>query len=485
MKQINKKIWWLLLSGIIILCAVIFGSLFYQGEDTQDEIRYVRKNIHTPEAQSDIEALNKAMKIMREKDCSDPLSWYYQSSMHWVPDTINKNGLCSSYQNISQLKENWNSCTHTKGSEIHFLVWHRLYIYHFEKIVRKLSGKKDFALPYWGYTNQGSEQKILQSMFRNNNSSLYEACRFDSLNMGYPISGEGARALDITQLFDLTTYESFNSAMDAAPHGAMHDYIGAGNDTSTLPRFNNPITGTLTPSGLMGWVPTAAFDPVFWTHHSNIDRLWQQWTNSNNGQLVTLEDLNSFPWVYSFFDENGKKVTYTNEEIIKIIYDLDYDFDDTKVQSKEMKLKSVRAGKHVTASEKPLLSVNKQVTNVKVIKPKSTTKDFVTLKVKIKVVVSFTKMPKGTYEVYVNQPNGKDRHPSNEYFVGFMNFFGSDHKTIGSTCNKGCCGDILNGKPTKTFTFEVDASDVYNISLYKYNNKHTGNLVIESIEISQ
>ena len=86
--------------------------------------------------------------------------------------------------------------------------------------------------------------------------------------------------------------------MDIAPHGAIHDYVGLGNDTTGLLRFNNSITGSVTPFGLMGWVPTAAFDPIFWTHHANVDRLWQQWTNSTNGQPVTLEDLNSADWKY-------------------------------------------------------------------------------------------------------------------------------------------------------------------------------------------
>jgi len=119
-------------------------------ENNEVQSKFIRRNIHSKEAQADVEALNKALSIMRQKSCSDPTSWYYQGAIHWIPDTIKNQNLCDSYHNISQLKEAWDNCTHTKESEIHFLVWHRLYIYHFEKIVRKLSGKKDFALPYWG-----------------------------------------------------------------------------------------------------------------------------------------------------------------------------------------------------------------------------------------------------------------------------------------------------------------------------------------------
>jgi hypothetical protein len=87
--------------------------------------------------------------------------------------------------------------------------------------VRKLSGYQDFALPYWGYTDVS--KRTLPDMLRNPKSSLYEPCRFDSLNNGYPITGEIERALDMTKLMSYNTYAMFNNNMNAAPHGAMHD----------------------------------------------------------------------------------------------------------------------------------------------------------------------------------------------------------------------------------------------------------------------
>ena len=287
---------------------------------TANEHRYVRYEIHSAEAKPHVEAMQKALQIMRAKNCTDPTSWYYQGAIHWIPDTIKANLLCQAYRTPADLREAWDNCTHTPGGQekIHFLVWHRLYIYHFEKIVRKLSGYEDFALPYWGYTNSDPNQKRLQANFRDPKSSLYEECRYSGLNNGEPISGEIERALYLGKLFECTDYKTFNLQMNAAPHGAMHDYIGAGNDTTGTLQFNNPITNSVSNTGLMGWVPTAGFDPIFWMHHSNIDRLWQQWTNSRNGKMITIEELKSAPWHYVFFDENGKKVEYTPEEIIKI-----------------------------------------------------------------------------------------------------------------------------------------------------------------------
>jgi hypothetical protein len=490
MNKLEKKKLWVLLALIIACGAVIFGSLFYNGDKQQEEIRYIRKNANSPEAQSDIEAMNKALSIMRQKGCTDPMSWYYQGAVHWIPDSIGKNPLCESYHTVADLKEAWDNCTHSpSGKEkIHFLVWHRLYIWHFEKIVRKLSGKKDFALPYWGYTNVNSSDKIMPSMLRDPKSSLYESCRFDGLNNGYPISGEIERALDLTKLMSYTDYHTFCMNINAAPHGAMHDYIGTGNDTTGLLKFNNPITGTITNTGLMGWVPTAGFDPVFWLHHSNIDRIWQQWTNSENGQMITLEELKSIEWPYVFFDENGKKVEYSMEEVIKIIYDMDYDFDDTKVKPKSPKTLLTSSNVRTIAVISNNVKVNNKVTNIKVDRLLTSSNSSEFSKMNMEVSVSFNKVPKGIYEVYLNIPSGEVPHPSSKYFVGFMNFFGFDDKKQGQTCKEGCCTPLNSlGRPYTNFYYELSEESVtsgkYNVKIYKHNQVVT-DMIIDNIVVT-
>jgi hypothetical protein len=464
---------------IINLLSVVFLLTLFgcSTENNEVQSKFIRRNIHSKEAQADVEALNKALGIMRQKSCSDPTSWYYQGAIHWIPDTIKNQNLCDSYHNISQLKEAWDNCTHTKESEIHFLVWHRLYIYHFEKIVRKLSGKKDFALPYWGYTENDNVNKSLHPLFREQNSSLYEQARFDSLNNGYPISGEILRALDVTSLFKLTSYRNFNHQMDIAPHGAIHDYVGLGNDTTGLLRFNNSITGSVTPFGLMGWVPTAAFDPIFWTHHANVDRLWQQWTNSTNGQPVTLEDLNSADWKYVFFDENGKKVTYTNEEVIKIIYNLDYEYDDCDVKPKEFKQKPVKSSRLLTIE--PSEEIDESLEKISLSKFPNNLNGRV-----VELTISYTSKPRGIWEVYINPDN--TLHPSDEEFLGFMTFFGTDHKSQGNVCLKGCCGELTNsGRVKQTFRWEVtdDTGSNPTLHVFKPNGKVNSDIIIESITI--
>ena len=477
--KIIKKLSLFLATVLIFLCSC----------NQNNETRFVRKNANSIEASSDMEALNKALSIMREKNCTDPLSYYYQGAIHWIPDSIGKNPLCESYSTVKDLKEAWDNCTHSpSGKEkIHFLVWHRLYIWHFEKIVRKLSGKKDFALPYWGYTNSAITEKMMPRLFRNPSSSLYEPCRFDSLNCGYPISGEIERSLDLTKLMKYTDYKSFCLNINNAPHGAMHDYIGAGNDTTGKLQFQNPITNNITNTGLMGWVPTAGFDPIFWLHHSNIDRIWQQWTNSPNGKMITLEELKSVEWPYVFFDENGKKVEYNMEEVIKIIYDMDYDFDDTKVQPRTDGGLVQSTPLHTLSSTNVNQQLNSSTTTISVSNDlvKSTNTSYKNMFMEL--TVSFNKVPRGVYEVYLNLPQSERQHPSSNYFVGFMNFFGFDDKSQGESCEKGCCTPLnSNGRPYTTFYFDLSKESTkpngYTVTIYKHNSVST-DMVIDNITI--
>lgn len=466
--------------SIILVVSMIIGVFLWK---TKTPHRYVRHEVHSIEAQKDLAALDTALKIMRAKDCSDPLSWYYQGAIHWIPDSIGANPLCESYKTSADLKEAWDNCTHSpSGKEkLHFLVWHRLYIWHFEKIVRKLSGYEDFTLPYWDYSGPNPSTKVLQEMFRTPGTGVYEACRYDALNAGQPISGEIERALDLTSLMKRTDYQSFCYQINAAPHGAMHDYIGAGNDTTGTLQFKNPITGSITNTGLMGWVPTAGFDPVFWTHHSQIDRIWQQWTNSENGKPVTLDELKAVEWPYVFFDENGKKVTYTLEQALEIIYTMDYDFDDVKVQPKSTTPIVKAFPETVIASSDKPISINSQITDAVTQLSLSGNHP---KKVKLVLTVSYTKLPHGVYEVYVN--NKDEFSTADEEFVGYMIFFGTDHKMSGASCKKGCCTPLTSkGRPTFQFEYEIPYSRDNKIQIYKHNGKHTGDLVIEKIEIKK
>src|SRR5260370_160690 len=75
-----------------------------------------------------------AIHAMKMRPATDPLSWDYQAAIH---GTL-----------LSGSHTAWNTCEH---GTYFFWSWHRMYLYWFEKIIRRMSGDYGWALPYWNY----------------------------------------------------------------------------------------------------------------------------------------------------------------------------------------------------------------------------------------------------------------------------------------------------------------------------------------------
>ena len=95
---------------------------------------------------------------------------------------------------------------------------------------------------------------------------------------------------------------------------------------------NNPTVGP----GLIGFVPTAAREPLFWLHHAYIDKIWSEWNASENASYLFAENLNQSPWNYSFFtpgaDGSPQLTTYSDwgdgsDRVIANVYNPDYSYD--------------------------------------------------------------------------------------------------------------------------------------------------------------
>lgn len=157
----------------------------------------------------------------------------------------------------------WNQCRHRVS---YFFGWHRGFLAYFERAIRQISGNPKFALPYWDYYTNPKLPHIFADpqLSDGRPNPLYWKRR-----RGNTISGLSYRAFapSITT-FPFGPGETYETVIEPNPHGHVHDQVG----------------------GSMGSVPTAAADPIFWVHHSNIDRYWSAWIAAGGKRHMPAAD---------------------------------------------------------------------------------------------------------------------------------------------------------------------------------------------------
>jgi tyrosinase len=262
----------------------------------------IRYSAASPQGQNMLKIYASAVTAMKSIDKTSPLNWVFQWYTHCVPndsggpDPATKNQAMndtfgpnpSSAKSIAN--DMWNTCQpHGGQRESFFLPWHRMYIYFFERIVRKVSGHPEFTLPYWDYTVMGAPHGVIPTAF--GVAPLLQTNRNAGVNSGTAIDQNQRSKLNNDSLKQ-TAYEQtadtvlgFCADLDFNLHGQVHVYTG---DTSN-----------------MGAVPWAANDPIFWAHHSNIDRFWASW-NASGG--LNPNDPAFLSQTFIFADELGNKI---------------------------------------------------------------------------------------------------------------------------------------------------------------------------------
>ncbi|MBV8953141.1 MAG: tyrosinase family protein [Solirubrobacterales bacterium] len=275
----------------------------------------IRRNVWTlPAGDTTLSDYAKAVAIMKARNASDPTSWIYQAAMH---GTL-----------AQQTKPLWNGCMH--GTWF-FLPWHRMFLYYFEQIVRaavvQAGGSPAWTLPFWDY-GAGGQQATLPLAFRNqtaggNPNPLYVSQRAPGINTGMAIPSSiasAAHALSRPQFTGaaqfgggITPAQQFSNQtgqLEQTPHNDLHVAVGG-------------------PSGWMSDPDQAAEDPIFWLHHSNIDRLWSVWNNA--GHWDPSDQL----WMtqkFSFFDAHGHQVQKSCGDVIRVLHQLGYNYETAPAQ---------------------------------------------------------------------------------------------------------------------------------------------------------
>ena len=258
-----------------------------------------RYDLKTPQGRAALVLYRQAVAKMQALPESDPLSWAFQANIHAHPYSQDQaraifasappaNRSLALGTNSDGVGGIWWTCSHGHANldgspadnyAAHFTAWHRLYLWHFERICEKVLGQP-FTLPYWNYldlTQLKLPPEVLKEKLRinrkwTNNALFFPDRRPDFVNNGLrAINGDpgdtdilAKDTMKTKGFFDLSTStgsfrQGFVAALDQTPHGSVHVRVG-------------------TDDGMgMGAFESAARDPIFWLHHANIDRLWESW----------------------------------------------------------------------------------------------------------------------------------------------------------------------------------------------------------------
>lgn len=301
----------------------------------------------------EIQRLRDAYAAMRElsiKDPKDPRGWRQQANVHCY--------YCSGgYDTIgTEIHGNWS-----------FLPWHRCYLYMHERILGALIGYPDFRLPYWDWDTipdvgpnsrrtvppvyDAANYQVTQPTTMSIANSLLDRTRAGSSTYVIPDETVGKVAIKTVMC---QTGENFMGGpgiegpqsngqagqLEQSPHGPVHLWTG---DPRTEPNqpapfgcfyptvypydptnpnsypTNQTLLGNPNGNGCvdMGVLATAAQDPIFFSHHANIDRLWDIWNRiPQPGHTNPTDDPNWMGMGWSFYDENKNWITISASQVL-------------------------------------------------------------------------------------------------------------------------------------------------------------------------
>nr|ACJ76786.1 tyrosinase polyphenol oxidase [Argemone mexicana] len=274
----------------------------FQFPDISSPIR-VRKPAHLVDADY-IAKYNKAIAIMKSLPYDDPRNYMRQANMHCI------------YCTGAFISEHTNSLLKIHRSWM-FFPWHRMMIYFHERILGSLIGDENFALPYWNWDSPDGmfipDMYLNGSMIDTERDNSHLPPQVADINYDYVESGLGPEdqistniafmynqmvsGAKKTELFMGCPYKAGElgfcdgpGTIELAPHNALHTWVGSNLNTERED---------------LGAFYSAARDPIFYAHHSNIDRLWNVWTDLRGNNKPAIEDPE---WLDSTFYFHNEKL---------------------------------------------------------------------------------------------------------------------------------------------------------------------------------
>lgn len=209
----------------------------------------VRKDVRELGA-DDINLLKKAFEGIKQLPVDDPKGYFALAAIHWLPPPT--------------------YCLH---HENRYNPWHRAYLYPFEDALRAIPGCENVTLPYWDITSPIPD-------------FLYQA-PFNSYTLPRNI-GNGFNAGYVTSRY--TAAQVMSNAAGLGIPGQISNALSR----TVWSQFNRDIieahdNGHVATGETLAQQDVAAYDPIFWFFHCNLDRLWWKWQ-----QALSATTLNGF-----------------------------------------------------------------------------------------------------------------------------------------------------------------------------------------------
>nr|WMP39873.1 polyphenol oxidase B [Capsicum annuum] len=255
---------------------------------------------------------NLAISKMRELDKTDPsnpLGFKQQANIHCA--------YCNGAYIIGgkelQVHNSWL-----------FFPFHRWYLYFYERILGTLIDDPTFALPYWNWDHPKGMR--LPPMFSRKGTALYDERRNQTAIANGAVMDLGSYGDEVqtTELQKMTNNLTlmYRQMVTNAPCPLL--FFGApyvlGNNVEAPGTIENiphipvhiwvgTVRGSTLPGGGtsygedMGNFYSAGLDPVFYCHHGNVDRMWNEWKAIGGKR----RDLSQKDWLNSeffFYDEH-------------------------------------------------------------------------------------------------------------------------------------------------------------------------------------